>query len=77
MLIIMKDFALLKCIQAHNTTNASNMLVCIRQILFLLINDGIQNGYQSRKILTCSFFFHFNVLFFEVLILKIILHAFV
>ena len=64
MLIIMKDFALLKCIQAHNITNASYMLVCIRQILFLLINDGIENGYESRKILTCPFF-HFNVLFLK------------
>ena len=47
----------MKCSQAHNTTNASYILVCIRQIIFLLINDGIQNGYQSRKVLTYSFFF--------------------
>ena len=48
----------MKCSQTHNTTNASYILVCIRQIIFLLINDGIQNGYQSRKvhILTYSFF---------------------
>ena len=46
----------MKCSQAHNTTNASYILVCIRQIIFVLINDGIQNGYQSRKVLTYSFF---------------------
>ena len=58
-LIRMKDFALLKCSKAHNFTNASYMLVCIRQILFSLINDGIQNGYQSRKVLTHYFSFSF------------------
>ena len=47
----------MKCSQAHNSTNASYILVCIRQIIFLLINDGIQNGCQSRKVLTYSFFF--------------------
>ena len=47
----------MKCSQAHNTTNASYIFVCIKQIIFLLINDGIQNGYQSRKVLTYSFFF--------------------
>ena len=47
----------MKCFQAYNTTNASYILVCIRQIIFLLLNDGIQNGYQSRKVLTHSFFF--------------------
>ena len=63
----------MKCSLAHNTTNASYILVCIRQIIFLLINDGIQNGYQSRKVLTYSFFFfHFYMLFFKVLMVKII-----
>ena len=56
-LIRMKDFALLKCSQAHYITNTSYMLVCIRKILFQLINDGIQNGYQSWKVLTYYFSF--------------------
>ena len=55
----------MKCSQAHNTTNASYILVFIRQIIFLLINDGIQNGYQSRKVLTFSFFLSFLHVVFQ------------
>ena len=62
----------MKCSQAHNTTNASYILVYIRQIICLLINDGIQNGYQSRKELTYSFFsFIFTCCFSKFLCLKI------
>ena len=52
----------MKCSQAHNNTNESYILVCIKQITFLVINDGIQNGYQSRKVLTYFLFFFFSFL---------------